>query len=106
MNETNFKCKNCKHEMFVPSYSTYFDKSGNKMYKTKHGQLNCSKCGSTNITYIEKEGEYNVNFGKFSSATSEQKKAILAERSKKHFDKHIKEKKDYMDKNFKGRGLV
>lgn len=56
----------------------------------------CPCCGET----IKIIGEVTYIGGDFSNLPSSQKKESLVKRSREHFKKHIKEKKDWMDKNF------
>ena len=48
--------------------------------------------------YKSSEGPY---YGKFASMSPIEKRQVLKKRSHEHFKKEIKEKKDWMDKNYK-----
>ena len=61
---------------------------------------NCPDCGQerkhvnpdADIPFSEK----NVEIGKYTSASKEQKAEMLKKRSHEHFEKHVKERKDYL----------
>lgn len=40
--------------------------------------------------------EKNIGFGKYSSASAEQRREMLKQRSHEHFNKKVKERKDYL----------
>jgi len=93
----NKDCKNFNekdyitHEIFV--------------YDVVEGRLvglhrNCECCGEVR-EYVNPDAdiplsEKNITLGKFSSASKEQKAAMLKKRSHEHFEKHVKERKDYL----------
>ena len=62
----------------------------------RHGESAWNKenrfTGWTDVPLSEK----NVNFGQYSSASTEQKREILKQRSHEHFEKKVKERKDYL----------
>jgi len=66
----------------------------------------CPICGSQRKTVeLKVEGQpegFNVHFGKFSAMNKEDQKRVLKKRSQEHFSKHIKGKKEYMDRKFYG----
>lgn len=60
----------------------------------------CPSCGKIR-EYVNPQAdvplsEKNVNFGQYSSASTEQKREILRQRSHEHFEKKVKERKDYL----------
>ena len=61
---------------------------------------NCPVCGKPR-KYVNPDAdiplsEKNVSIGRYSSASAEQKQEMLKKRSHKHFEKNIKERKDYL----------
>lgn len=50
----------------------------------------------------ENEEGFNVYVAKFSSMSKVDQKKVLKKRSSDHFKKHLKEKKEYMDRKFYG----
>lgn len=60
----------------------------------------CPSCGERR-EYVNPKAdvplsEKGVNFGQYSSASTEQKREILKKRSHEHFESKIKERKDYL----------
>ena len=63
----------------------------------------CKKCGQMMEDCTEKkEGDIEVYFGRFNSMSLKEKRRILKQRSTDHFNKKIKEKKEYMDRKAYG----
>lgn len=94
----NFKCE-CGKEIFVPKYTTLI-KEGKSVYKVDNRELLC-ECGKS-MSYIEKEGPIGIPmFGKFASASREDKAKMLKERSKKDFKKNIESQRQEMSTNDK-----
>lgn len=48
-------------------------------------------------------GFEKVSFGKISSMSMQDRKKILKKRSNEHFNKNIKERKEYLDRSFLGK---
>lgn len=59
----------------------------------------CPVCGMERKEFCEAENipitEKNISIAKFASVTKEQKREMLKKRSHEHFEKHIKEEKEY-----------
>ena len=101
--EANFLCTHCGNKFYEPNYSVSFS-MGSLVYKYKGQFIHCPECDKMELEFIEQEiKEYNVYFGKFHSMNDQDKKKVLRKRSKEHFDKNLKERKNYLDKNFKGK---
>jgi hypothetical protein len=97
----NFRCSKCDKSFFIINYRIFY-KHGIRYYKDKDGNaLQCPICNN-DLEYIEKEGEFNANFASFSSMSDSEKKSMLRKRSRDHFNKHLKGRKEYLDKNFTG----
>lgn len=66
----------------------------------------CPICGlqrkTVELRVEDKPEGFNVHFGKFSAMSKEDQKKVLKKRSQEHFSKHIKGKKEYMDRKFYG----
>lgn len=101
--ENNFKCTSCNHEFFVTRYSFKITEGENVYIIPKTGQLvGCPKCLQTSILFIEKKGEHsNVLYGKFSSASLEEKKRILGTRAKTN-NKKTEDQYRTIDREFRG----
>ena len=99
--ENNFKCLSCTHEFHEASFSVVVIE-GETAYKYKGSFLKCPECHSLAIDYIEKQGAYNVNFHLFKSLSSDEKKKVLKMRSEEHSKKKLKERREYLDRNFVG----
>lgn len=60
----------------------------------------CPKCGCKRTIINEAEnipiGEKNVGIGEYTGASAETKREMLKRRSHEHYEKHIKERKEYM----------
>lgn len=93
MSDNNFICKDCKKDFFVGTYK--------KVYRDGKVVLDrdyeCSHCGSTNTEQKPRpKVDYSKGipgYGKFSSASDEEKKRILQKRADEHYRKHGKEQK-------------
>jgi hypothetical protein len=93
----NFKCLNCDYIFFVNNYS-FSIVSSKTIYKFMTGkQIECPKCKSNEIEYIEKEGDFNVELGKYSMQSIPQRQESLKKRSHAHFKKEIEHKKKTID---------
>jgi len=62
----------------------------------------CDNCGQTLREVFEEINSTPFHIGKFNTLSDAEKRKVLKKRSHDHFEKHIKERKDYMDKNFTG----
>lgn len=93
-----FVCKNkgCKKYGIEEEYlkTTYIMIDGHLVSE----DASCPCCGKIRKEINEAENipinEKNLMFGEYSSASSEQKRAMLKKRSHEHFEKHIKESKE------------
>lgn len=97
MNRTsNLKCEDCEHEWFEHSIS--HRSSGIYVNNRK---AKCPECDSLEVSYIKNEDVdfRSVAFGKFASASPEEKSKMLKERSRKHYKDKIHEKAVAMDRN-------
>lgn len=84
----DFKCKKCDHLTHVPRVVyVYSDGEMVPRYPVK-----CEKCGGETLE-TKKEFTGVPAFGKFSSASDEEKKRILSKRAKSHYNKTGKEHK-------------
>lgn len=59
----------------------------------------CPVCGKYRTEINENQNipisEKNINYGKYSSLSSEDKRKVLSQRSKQHFKSNIKEEKEF-----------
>lgn len=100
MNDKNFHCNNCEKDFFVSRFKSVF-RNGKLVLEKKH---QCDYCKSYNTEQkstpkrIYKLGD-QVNYGKFSSASDEEKKRILKKRADDHYNKQGKEQKRELFKN-------
>jgi hypothetical protein len=60
-------------------------------------QIECPKCHTKKIEYIEKEGDINVELGKYSMQSIPERQESLKLRSREHFKKEIEYKKKTID---------
>jgi hypothetical protein len=99
--ENNFKCSDCKSEFFVSQYSFTIKK---EYFIPKTNQrVCCTQCASSNVTPIERQMDLStILYGKFSSATDEEKKRMLKQRADAHMKK-TEEQYRTIDKEFHGR---
>jgi hypothetical protein len=51
------------------------------------------------VMEVEVQSSFNVSFAKFASSSPIKKKEMLKQRSNEHYKKHVKEKKEYLDRN-------
>lgn len=51
----------------------------------------------------QKETGFNVAFAKIGSMTPQERKKVLKKRSNEHFNKHLKERKEYLDRAIIGK---
>lgn len=94
-----FKClnKNCKSfqkEITIPKTTSIIE---NGEIIVKEGF--CDKCGEY-MSEIKTFNGWSTNTSNFKNKSSQEKRKFFQERSTKHFNKHIKEKKRYLDKNY------
>lgn len=102
--ENNFKCLTCGEEFFIPRFSFQITKGGNiYIDKSTKKEVECSHCHSTFIESIQRKLELDsIMYGKFSSASDEEKKRILRNRADKH-KKKTKDQYKTIDREFHGR---
>lgn len=101
--ENNFKCTACEHSFFVSSYSFKITKSSNVYIdKSSKKEVECPECHSIFVEFIKKKIEPDsVMYGKFASASDEDKKIMLRKRTKQH-NKKTEEQYRTIDREFKG----
>lgn len=98
----NFKCKNCTREFYIPQYSLKYV-NGVEVFSTKQGQIFCTHCNSSNITFIRR-GNIDLSsilYSSYSSASPEKKKEILQKRANDH-KKKTSEQYKTIDREFRG----
>lgn len=80
----NFECNKCDQKFFESHYRMSYP-NGVETFKNKFGhKLMCPKCSSEDIKSIKRKGRGIPYFGKYSSASNEQKREMLKKRSKNH----------------------
>lgn len=96
MKRSNLRCEDCEHEWF--EHSLTHRSSGIYINRRK---AKCPECDSEEISYIKDEDKdfKSVAFGKFASASPEEKSKMLKQRSREHYRKKIHEKAVEMDRN-------
>ena len=82
-NKTNFRCPKTGKEFFIAEYKIVFGSTG-KQYKTKFGDLIVNPENNEPLEAIERDGEFNVSFGKVSSMTPAERKKVMKKRSADH----------------------
>jgi DNA-directed RNA polymerase subunit RPC12/RpoP len=102
MSKNNFQCLKCGLEFTENKYSISFA-AGEAIYKKEGKLLECPECKSRELEFIKEFEGFGANYGRFASASNEDKKKILKKRAKEHSDKRLKERKEYLDRNFTGR---
>lgn len=95
--EKNFVCE-CGKGKYVAKYNTSM-KNGEFVYKEGNSIITC-ECGKV-MKAVEKKFTGVPAFGKFASASKEEKSKMLKERSKQHFKKHIADQRQEMATNDK-----
>lgn len=93
----NFICE-CGKSKFVPKYTTSI-KNGGFVYKEGNKEISC-ECGKI-MKAIERQFSGVPMFGKFASASREEKTEMLKKRSKEHFKKNIEDQRQEMSTNDK-----
>jgi hypothetical protein len=102
--EENFKCSDCSHQFYIPRYSfqIVFKKS---VYIIPPANLpvKCPACNSEQVETVRRSGDLQtVLYGKFSSASEEDKKIMLRKRAEAH-NKKTEEQYRTIDKEYRGR---
>jgi ribosomal protein L37AE/L43A len=87
----NFNCNCCQQQFFIPQYSVVIKKDTPTMYLFKQQPVRCPRCQSVEITSIPKE-ELCSNIGDYSSASAENKKAMLQKRAKRAMRKDAEQR--------------
>ena len=99
----NFQCNNaiCKHRFYVTSYIMLADET--YLYRNRK-HIKCPICGGIVSYHCNQKGF--ASFMSFASKSKEEKTKLLRERANKHAaSKKETDKREYMDRNFKGRAL-
>lgn len=97
--ENNFKCKDCGNSFFVSKYRIKTTTLEVIYLNKEDNQLICPECAGQNLYPIEKEGEFNVMFGKFNSLSLNEKREALQKRANAHANsKQEIEKRKNLDK--------
>ena len=102
--ENNFKCTDCHHEFFIPNYSFQISKDV-IIYVNPHSRalITCPQCRSNHIDAIQRLGDLTtVLYGKFSSASDEDKKIMLRKRAKQAMRKDADQRHE-IETKFRGR---
>lgn len=102
--ENNFKCTDCRHEFFIPSYSFQISKDV-IIYVNPQSKLfiTCPQCDSSHIDTIQRSGDLTtVFYGKFSSASDEEKKIMLRKRAKQAMRRDADQRHE-IETKFRGR---
>lgn len=100
---SNFHCNDCGKDFHIPRFRISVGLDNQTKYQYPSGRnIACEYCDSSNISSIE-TGEICVNFGKFSSSDNEGKRKMLKKRAKDHHERKIKERQEYLRKNFRGK---
>jgi hypothetical protein len=92
---SNFICPTCKKEHTIPEYKMKMDC---RYYDNNNNLLICDCDAKAELVSMAKWDGSCPAFGKFSSMTVQEKQSVLKKRSHEHFEKEIKEKKTYLDK--------
>jgi len=81
--------------------------SSKKMYvwSDRVSEPGCTECFHPLREVFEEEKPL-FNIGKFSNLSTEEKRKVMKKRSHDHFEKNIKQRKDWMDKNYTGREKI
>ena len=89
----NPECANFNQPVEIYSATLYWNEEKQSM---KCREAICSKCNSEMVDITPKIpiGEKNISIGEVASMTKEQRVNVLKKRSKEHFKKNIKERKD------------
>ena len=99
MSQNNFYCKDCEETFFVSTYTHGF-RNGQLVLI---GEYQCYHCKSYNTEELPKpKRNYSKgvpSYGKFSSASDEEKRRILTKRAQDHYNKKGKEQKREFFKN-------
>lgn len=88
-------CTDCKHEFAISKYRIYVD----RITDSRNKNVCCPKCNSHQIKVTATDKMPDVSIGRFNSMSNEEKRSLLKKRSSTHFQKEIKEKKEFMNRN-------
>jgi hypothetical protein len=101
---SNFQCKKCNYQFFIPSYSFQIIQSTNKYTDSSSKQpVQCPHCKSTDVETLQRSGDLStVLYGKFSSASDEDKKIMLRKRAKQAMHKDTDQRHE-IETKFRGR---
>ena len=102
--ENNFKCLDCNTEFFIPSYSFQITQHKNKYTDSSSKQpVQCSHCKSGNVETLQRSGDLTgVLYGKFSSASDEDKRTMLRKRAKQAMRRDAEQRHE-IETKFRGR---
>lgn len=92
-------CNDCQHEFRRTKYRKYADKQ--YLYDQNNNTIKCPECNSIELSSC-KTGTFQAEgLTKFGLKSKQQKIASLRKRSDEHFDKKIKDKKHFINSQFK-----
>lgn len=98
----NIFCINTRCKNFNISTEIEWDGKTSSLEST----LICPHCGSKReiLKSVNKPSLLNVNISPFSTMSVQERKQKLKERSNKHYQENIKDKKEYLDRHFNKTG--
>lgn len=96
----NKDCSEFNKEVFYSSTSYRIISSGRCVSK----DIECPVCKiEREELKIEHPDGFSCNFQKIGSMSPQERKKVLKKRSNEHYQKHIKEKKQYLDRKIFGK---
>ena len=100
---SNFQCKKCNYRFFIPCYSFQITQSANKYIDSSSKQpVQCPHCQSTGVETLQRSGDLiTVLYGKFSSASDEDKRTMLRKRAKQAMRKDADQRHE-IETKFRG----
>jgi DNA-directed RNA polymerase subunit RPC12/RpoP len=102
--ENNFQCSDCHHEFFIPNYSFQISKDV-IIYVNPQSKafITCPQCGSNHVDTVQRSGDLTtVLYGKFSSASDEDKRTMLRKRAKQAMHRDAEQRHE-IETKFRGR---
>jgi hypothetical protein len=102
--ENNFNCCTCHAVFLIPRYSFQVTRSTNVYIDGSIKKpVTCPVCGSAAVEVIKKPIDLTgVLYGRFSSASDEDKKVMLRKRAKQHMKKDAEQRHE-IETKFRGR---
>ena len=102
--ENNFKCQDCNIEFFIPRYSFQITQDV-IIYVNPQSKafITCPRCESNHVDTVQRSGDLStVLYGKFASASDEDKKSMLRKRAKQAMRRDADQRHE-IDTKFRGR---